>query len=173
LLLSQYYNVIIIFIIIKLCQFENQCSSPKAKSCWSVILSQHWLIFQSMTIQANWIISPPKLCEVMRGNWHVFEIPWNMEGVRTKHYVSKCTARKHDFAPPSRLIIEHNCPVSFSHYRSLCHHATVRIVDHVIVMITFARFADCHRRLATIASRTIGIPSARGYVHVYKQSLIK
>lgn len=68
-----------------------------------------------------------------------------MEGVRTKHYVSKRTAKKHVLVPPPRPIIEHNCPVSFSHYRSLCHRATVRIADHVIVMITFARFVDCRR----------------------------
>lgn len=83
-------------------------------------------------------------------------------GARTKSYVSKRTARKHALASPPPPIIEHNCPISFSHYRSLCHHATVRIAEHVIVVITFARFADCHRRLvaiATIASRTIEIPS--------------
>lgn len=51
----------------------------------------------------------------------------------------------------------------------------MRIANHVIAVITFARFANCHRRpiaIATaIASRTIEIPSARGYVH--KRSLIK
>lgn len=73
----------------------REASRARTKNCHSVILSWHWLIFQSTSIQASWIVSRPKLCEVMRGNWHVFAIPWNMGCAHVKHYVSKRTARKH------------------------------------------------------------------------------